>query len=101
LRVPELQSQIQNLRVIQRKYTGIGIYVNFDLDKQSDIYHTSEKQMEVLGSSTSFYLDALEYEIAYELNLTKTGKFQFIEIVSNEGDWKGNYNSFEKRENGR
>jgi hypothetical protein len=94
---PGLIDQVSNLVVSSRKYTGVGIYVNFDLTKQIELYKPSLKRSQVLSSETLIYLDNLEYPISYELNLTKNGKFQFIEIVSNDGnDWNGEYGSHQK-----
>lgn len=93
---PELIKQVSRLKVSKREYTGVGIYVNFDLDSQEDIF-SSPSLPEVLGSQTAFYVDSLKSEIAYELSITQTGKLQFLEIVNNDGvNWDGKFKIFKK-----
>ena len=89
---PELTEQLSRLNVSEREYTGIGIYVNFELDNQIEIYKSIVIPTEILGSKTSFFVDSLVNEIAYELCLTQSGKFKFLEIVNNDGiDWNGKF----------
>ncbi len=94
---PELTEQLSRLNVSEREYTGIGIYVNFELDNQIEIYQSIVIPTEILGSKTSFFVDSLVNEIAYELCLTQSGKFKFLEIVNNDGiDWNGKFKTFKK-----
>ncbi len=94
---PELTEQLSRLNVSEREYTGIGIYVNFELDNQIEIYKSIVIPTEILGSKTSFFVDSLVNEIAYELCLTQSGKFKFLEIVNNDGiDWNGKFKTFKK-----
>ncbi len=94
---PELTEQLSRLNVSEREYTGIGIYVNFELDSQIEIYKSIVIPTEILGSKTSFFVDSLVNEIAYELCLTQSGKFKFLEIVNNDGiDWNGKFKTFKK-----
>ena len=98
---PELRRQLLRLYVTERDFTGVGIYVNFELKNQIEIYKSSERINEVLGSKTSFYLDSLKNEIAYELCLTSSGKSKFLEIVNNDGiSWNGKFKTFKKSKNG-
>ncbi|KJF42064.1 hypothetical protein [Draconibacterium sediminis] len=94
---PELKEQLSRLNVSEREYTGVGIYVNFELDNQIEIYKSTIISTEILGSKTSFFVDSLVNEIAYELCLTQSGNFKFLEIVNNDGiDWNGKFKTFKK-----
>ena len=85
------------LEVVNREYTGVGLYVSFDTQKQTE--QKFKKSSVCLGSSKLLYVDTLQYNLTYELNFTE-GKISFLEIVTNgDESWRGDYEAFDlKRE---
>tara|TARA_B110000285_G_scaffold235604_1_gene318578 strand:+ start:4849 stop:5211 length:363 start_codon:yes stop_codon:yes gene_type:complete len=88
-----IKNHIPYLKVKNRDYTGVGIYIYFEYDKESVLLPLDNCEDTVLSSDKSLEIDVLKYELNYELNITK-GKLDVLELVSNDESWNGNYNSF-------
>jgi len=87
-----LERQFESLEVSNRDYTGFGIYVHFELEKQADFTSLLGDRKKYLSSPIEIYLDSLEHRISFELNLNAKGQFDFLEIVPNGVDnWNGKY----------
>jgi len=95
---PNLINQILNIQIASREYTGVGVYVNFVFEKNAEVENNNI--IKCLATNSSYKLDGLKYPISFELNLTKEGKLEFLELASNGNElWNGTYNSFEQIEN--
>ena len=93
-----LRDQVTNISVKCREYTGIGIYIHFAFDNQQELPNELSNDMTYLGSEKIYQLDTLKYPISFELNLTKKGLLDFLEIVRNgDESWDGTYGSFSIR----
>ena len=87
-----LERQLESLQVKNRKYTGFGIYVYFEQKNQADFTQMIGDEKKYLSSPIEIYLDTLEYQISFDLNLNEKGQFDFLEIVPNGVDnWNGKY----------
>lgn len=87
-----LERQLDSLEVKSRDNTGFGVYVHFDLEKQDDCTMILGERKKCLSSPIEIYLDSLEHQISFELNLNDKGQFEFLEIVPNGVDnWNGKY----------
>ena len=95
----DLRLQLQNLEVIKREYTGIGIYVHFQTINREDLNENLDYKKRYFASPIEIILDTLEYQISFDLNLNQKGHFDFLEIVSNEGNWNGEYNEIKTTAN--
>ena len=92
-----LQKQLENIEVEKRDYTGFGIYVYFKKDQQVDLRKNLVEEQTNISSPTEFYLDTLEHQISFELNLNEKGQFDFLEIVPNGVEsWNGKYGEIKK-----
>ena len=94
-----LERQFETLEVKNRVFTGFGILIYFDLE---NIYFDLENQADftkILGdrkknisSPIEIYLEPLEHQISFELNLNDKSQFDFLEIVPNGiNAWNGKY----------
>lgn len=87
-----LERQLESLEVKNRDYTGFGIYVYFDHKNQVDITQMIGERNKNLSAPIEIYLDTLEHQISFDLNLNDKGQFDFLEIVPNGVDnWNGKY----------
>ena len=69
------------LVVKSRKYTGVGMYSNFEYSKE----FVQSNVNVLLTSLKELTVDNLENELSYVLDIT-SGKIQFLEIVTNGND---------------
>ena len=90
---PDLKNNLikhySELRVKNREYTGIGIYVNFEYE----IAELSPIDKNHLTGKAELLIPTLEFPVTYEIAITN-GKIDFMELVSNDGDWNGGSDGF-------
>ena len=79
---PLLLSQIPLLKVINREYTGVGLYSNF-----SYVEFVKEEEVinDLLSSKKKLIIEGVKNELSYVLDISK-GKIKFLEIVTNGND---------------
>lgn len=91
---PNLKSSLikhySELSVKKREYTGIGIYVNFEYSN-AELPPIDKKH---LSGKAELIIPTLEFPVTYEIAITK-GKIDFMELVSNEGEWNGKSDGFQ------
>ncbi|WP_299213510.1 hypothetical protein [uncultured Dokdonia sp.] len=80
------------LKVVERDFTGVGLYVKFDYDNIKQI-EFNENLNANLSSNKSLKFDSFEEYFSFELSIDK-GKFNYIEIVTYDDGWDGKYDSF-------
>lgn len=76
-----LEEHYSYLYVESRKYTNVGIYINFGYAKQ---FSSSDINI-LLSSRETLIADNLKNELAYVLAITN-GKINFLEITTNGND---------------
>tara|TARA_R110000868_G_scaffold163078_1_gene395209 strand:+ start:201 stop:545 length:345 start_codon:yes stop_codon:yes gene_type:complete len=90
---PELNANLKAhysvLRIIGRKYTGVGIFVNFKYEN----LELTPISANHLGGNAELLIPKLEFPVTYEIAITN-GMIDFIELVSNGGDWNGEFDGF-------
>lgn len=84
---PNLIEHIENVTVLSREKTGIGLYLNFDY-KCNAIQSLCDNENLVLTSKDFMHIEGLRSPLTYEVNFTN-GYLDFLEIVSNDGEWNG------------
>lgn len=77
------------LRIKKREYTGIGIYVDFEYSNAE----LSPIDKSHLSGKAELLIPNLEFPVTYEIAITN-GKIDFMELVSNEGEWNGESDGF-------
>ena len=91
---PDLKNNLikhySELRVKKREYTGIGIYVNFEYGN-AELSPIDKKH---LTGKAELLIPTLEFPVTYEIAITN-GKIDFMELVSNEGEWNGKSDGFQ------
>ncbi|MDR0467989.1 MAG: hypothetical protein LBG67_03975 [Campylobacteraceae bacterium] len=75
---PFLEEQLANLIVLNRTFTGVGMYVNFLYTNLND-----KEESNIISSSKTLLFPQFEYELTYVLFITNS-KMHFLEIVTNE-----------------
>lgn len=97
-----LARQLETIEVKSREYSGFGIYVHFELKNQADLTANLGERKMCINSPIEIYLDVLEHQISFELNLNSKGQFDFLEIVPNGVDnWNGEYEKIKTTANNR
>ena len=90
---PEFKSNLikhySELRVKNRKYTGTGVYVNFEY-KSAEVAPIEKNH---LSGKAELLIPKLEFPVTYEIAITN-GMISFMELVSNEGKWNGESDVF-------
>ena len=87
---PFLEKHLANLKVRNREYSGVGLYINFE--DSSEVFSSPPNDL-TLSSNKILELDNLEYGLNYELNISN-GTFDFLELVTNGEEWNGEFKSF-------
>jgi hypothetical protein len=95
-----LTRQLESLEIKKREFTGFGIYVHFELENQDDLTLNLGEIKPYVASPIEIYLDTLEHQISFELNLNNKGQFDFLEIVPNGvNKWNGQYEKIKTKAN--
>jgi tagatose-1,6-bisphosphate aldolase len=80
--VPELIGQIKNLRIRNREWTGVGVFVYFDNPEDP----SNEVELRALGNNIIGERDDLPDVLRFVVEV-KFDKIESLEIFANSGDW--------------
>jgi hypothetical protein len=93
LKHPSIKNHLPFLRVSSRKFTGVGMYVNF-------YYLTSNCKIPdldilngVMGINEQIKIEGLVYGLGYEIDVTD-GLIRFIELITYGEEWNGLINDY-------
>jgi len=91
---PFINDHIPYLKVKSRRYTGVGVYVNFEYQLKGMTLNQNFQNDLLLSGNKELHLDILKYRLVYVLSISN-GRIETLELVT-DGDesWDGNYNSF-------
>jgi hypothetical protein len=84
-----LSKHFSVLRIKNREFTGVGIYVNFEYDN-SDLPLIPKNH---LTGNAELKIPNLEFPVNYEIAITN-GLISFMELVANGSEWNGKYDGF-------
>ena len=84
-----LEKHFSALRIKNREYTGVGIYVNFEYN-HSDLPLIPKRHM---TGNSELIIPNLEFPVTYEIAITN-GLISFMELVANGSGWDGKYDGF-------
>lgn len=85
---PAIKSHIPFLRILNREYTGVGMYVNFIYSNKDEILNPIEPLNTVLGTNERIGLPGLKYGLCFVIDINN-GKINFIELVTYGEEWDG------------
>ncbi|WP_395057911.1 hypothetical protein [Flavobacterium sp.] len=77
------------IKVLNRKITGVGMYVNFYYP-DTLIIPSLEIEEASISTNENIEVENLEYGLGYELDISN-GKIKFIEFVTYGEEWDGNF----------
>lgn len=84
-----LQAHYSVLRIKNRKYTGVGMFVNFKYENLA-LRPIVENH---LGGNAELLIPKLKFPVTYEIAITD-GMIDFLELVANDRDWDGKFDGF-------
>lgn len=88
---PFLTSQLQYLSIKKRKFTGVGVYTEFQYTRGR--IKKGDKSF-IISSSKRLKIDDFKYDFSYVLSVKDSLIYQ-LEIVTNGNEiWNGIYKSF-------
>ena len=85
---PAIKSHIPFLRILNREYTGVGMYINFTYSNEGNFLNPIEPPNTILGTNERIMLPGLEYGLCFAIDIAE-GKIGFIELVTYGEKWDG------------
>jgi len=89
---PSLNEHIPHLRVRDRVYTGVGMYINFVYVNLQHKPISASLNNATISTNERIMLSELEYGLCYEVNIT-AGRIKFIELVTYGEEWNGKFDN--------
>jgi hypothetical protein len=90
---PAIKSHIPFLRILNREYTGVGMYVNFIYSDEGKSLNPIEPLSDTLSTNERVELPGLKFGLCFVIDITD-GKINFIELVTYGEDWDGSILNF-------
>ena len=87
---PEYSSHLEFIKVKNRKFTGVGMYINFEYEHNEITYKMVDF---IFSNNETIYVDNLTYGLGYEIDITN-GQINFIEFITYGESWNGEFENY-------
>jgi len=90
---PYLKKHFKYLKVRDRVFTGIGMYINFIYTEEIEMIDKLEISDTSLSTNENIEVDGLKYGLGYELDISN-GRMNYIEFITYGETWDGTFKNF-------
>ena len=90
---PSIKHHIPFLRVLNREFTGVGMYVNFCYLETAVNISPLDLSRFPISTNENIIIPTLQYGLGYEV-VIDDGKINFIEFVTYGEKWDGNMDNY-------
>lgn len=92
-RYPAIKNHIPYLRVLSRKNTGVGMYVNFCYFDSKESLNNLDIPDTSISTNENIEIQGLQYGLGFEVDISD-GKIKFIELITYGEEWDGNVDCY-------
>jgi len=83
-----IKNHIPHLRVLNREFTGVGMYVNLCYIDSKELVTNLEILDGAISSNENIEIKGLQNGLGYEVDVSE-GRLKFIEIITYGENWDG------------
>ena len=92
---PAIKSHLPYLKVLNRKLTGVGMYVYFSYFNEPNNIENLSVYGSLISSNDEIMLPTLDYGLCHVLSISHEGKIKMLELVTYPDEiWDGNFSGY-------